>query len=53
MYKGKKLIGNKIYLDFPSVGATENIMMAATMAKGTTVIENAAQEPEINDLINF
>ncbi|WP_447411007.1 UDP-N-acetylglucosamine 1-carboxyvinyltransferase [Clostridium perfringens] len=51
--KAKKLVGSKIYLDFPSVGATENIMMAATMAKGTTVIENAAQEPEITDLINF
>lgn len=42
-----------IYLDFPSVGATENIMMAATMAKGTTVIENVAREPEIVDLANF
>ncbi|MDZ4994167.1 UDP-N-acetylglucosamine 1-carboxyvinyltransferase [Clostridium perfringens] len=51
--QAKKLIGNKVYLDFPSVGATENIMMAATMAKGTTVIENAAQEPEIIDLIKF
>jgi UDP-N-acetylglucosamine 1-carboxyvinyltransferase len=48
-----KLKGNKIYLDFPSVGATENIMMAATMAEGTTVIENAAEEPEIVDLANF
>ncbi|ELC8442078.1 UDP-N-acetylglucosamine 1-carboxyvinyltransferase [Clostridium perfringens] len=51
--QAKKLIGNKVYLDFPSVGATENIMMAATIAKGTTVIENAAQEPEIIDLIKF
>ncbi|EGT3615309.1 UDP-N-acetylglucosamine 1-carboxyvinyltransferase [Clostridium perfringens] len=51
--KAKNLIGNKVYLDFPSVGATENIIMAATMAKGTTVIENAAQEPEIIDLIKF
>lgn len=51
--QAKKLIGNKVYLDFPSVGATENIMMAATMATGTTVIENAAQEPEIIDLIKF
>lgn len=51
--KAKKLIGNRIYLDFPSVGATENIMMAATLAKGTTVIENAAKEPEIIDLANF
>lgn len=48
-----KLIGNRIYLDFPSVGATENIVMAAVLAKGTTVIENAAQEPEVIDLINF
>ncbi len=48
-----RLIGDKIYLDFPSVGATENIMMAATMAKGETVIENAAMEPEIVDLANF
>ncbi|KXG76269.1 UDP-N-acetylglucosamine 1-carboxyvinyltransferase [Thermotalea metallivorans] len=48
-----KLIGNKIYLDFPSVGATENIMMAATMAEGITMIENAAEEPEIVDLANF
>lgn len=48
-----RLIGAKIYLDFPSVGATENIMMAATLAKGTSVIENAAKEPEIVDLANF
>lgn len=48
-----ELIGNKIYLDFPSVGATENIMMAATMAKGETILENAAMEPEIVDLANF
>jgi UDP-N-acetylglucosamine 1-carboxyvinyltransferase len=48
-----RLKGAKIYLDFPSVGATENIMMAATLAKGTTVIENAAKEPEIVDLANF
>ncbi len=51
--KAEKLRGNKIYLDFPSVGATENLMMAATLAKGTTVIENAAAEPEITDLANF
>lgn len=51
--KAKKLIGNRIYLDFPSVGATENLMMAATLAKGTTIIENPAQEPEIVDLGNF
>lgn len=48
-----RLIGDKIYLDFPSVGATENIMMAATMAKGETIIDNAAMEPEIVDLQNF
>lgn len=48
-----ELIGNKIYLDFPSVGATENIMMAATMAKGETILENAAMEPEIVDLANL
>lgn len=47
------LIGNDVYLDFPSVGATQNIMMAATLAKGQTVIENAAKEPEIVDLANF
>ena len=47
------LVGNEIYLDFPSVGATENIMMAATMAKGQTMIQNAAKEPEIIDLANF
>ena len=51
--KAKKLIGNRIYLDFPSVGATENIMMAAVLASGTTIIENAAEEPEIWDLANF
>ncbi len=48
-----KLRGNNIYLDFPSVGATENIMMAATLAEGTTVIEHAAKEPEIIDLAMF
>lgn len=47
------LIGDTVYLDFPSVGATENIMMAAVLAVGTTVIENAAKEPEIVDLANF
>lgn len=47
------LKGARIYLDFPSVGATENIMTAAALAKGTTVIENAAKEPEIVDLANF
>ena len=45
-----KLRGAKIYLDLPSVGATENLMMAATLAEGTTLIENAAKEPEIDDL---
>ena len=45
--------GNKIYLDFPSVGATEHIMMAAALAEGTTIIENVAEEPEIVDLANF
>ena len=48
-----RLIGTKIHLDFPSVGATENLIMAATLAEGETVIENAAQEPEIVDLANF
>lgn len=48
-----RLRGAKIYLDFPSVGATENIMSAAVLAEGTTVIENAAVEPEIVDLANF
>ncbi|WP_028828922.1 UDP-N-acetylglucosamine 1-carboxyvinyltransferase [Proteocatella sphenisci] len=49
----EKLSGSKIYLDFPSVGATENIMMAAVRAEGITTIENAAEEPEIVDLANF
>ncbi|WP_291579322.1 UDP-N-acetylglucosamine 1-carboxyvinyltransferase [Clostridium sp. UBA6640] len=49
----EKLIGKKIYLDFPSVGATENIMMAAVLAEGETIIENAAEEPEIVDLATF
>jgi len=51
--KSEELIGTKIYLDFPSVGATENILMAAVTAKGKTTIENAAAEPEIADLANF
>jgi len=51
--RAKRIVGNRIYLDFPSVGATENIMMAAVLAKGTTIIENAAEEPEIWDLANF
>lgn len=50
---GKNLVGNKIYLDFPSVGATENIIMAAALADGQTIIENAAIEPEIVDLATF
>lgn len=48
-----KLTGAKIYLDFPSVGATENLMMAAALASGKSIIENAATEPEITDLANF
>jgi UDP-N-acetylglucosamine 1-carboxyvinyltransferase len=50
---GSKLKGAKIYLDVASVGATENIMMAASLADGVTTIENAAKEPEIVDLANF
>ncbi|HAA90411.1 MAG: UDP-N-acetylglucosamine 1-carboxyvinyltransferase [Thermoanaerobacterales bacterium 50_218] len=51
--EAKKLHGAEVHLDFPSVGATENIMMAAVMAQGTTIIRNAAREPEIIDLQNF
>ncbi len=47
------LQGNTIYFDFPSVGATENVLMAAVLAKGTTIVENAAQEPEIVALANY
>lgn len=47
-----KLVGARIYLDFPSVGATQNIMMAAVKAEGITIIENVAREPEIVDLAN-
>ena len=47
------LVGTRIYLDFPSVGATENLMIAACLANGTTTIENAANEPEIIDLADF
>jgi len=47
------LVGNLVLLEFPSVGATENVMMAAVRAKGTTVIDNAAREPEIADLAGF
>ncbi len=49
----EKMHGENIHLDFPSVGATENIMLAACMAEGTTVITNAAREPEITDLETF
>ncbi len=51
--EARELKGNHIYLDFPSVGATENLMMAAALAEGTTYIENAALEPEVVDLANF
>lgn len=51
--QAKALRGSDIYLDFPSVGATENILLAATRAKGITTIENAAAEPEICDLADF
>jgi len=49
----KKLHGAKIYLDFPSVGATENLIMAATLAEGETILENVAIEPEIVDLVTY
>ena len=49
----RKLQGAKIYLDYPSVGATETLMMAATLAAGETILDNAAQEPEVVDLANF
>jgi UDP-N-acetylglucosamine 1-carboxyvinyltransferase len=51
--QGKELTGTEIQLDYPSVGATENIMLAAVLAKGTTLIRNAAKEPEIADLQGF
>ena len=51
--EAKRLVGGKVLLNFPSVGATENLLMAATLAQGTTVIENAAREPEIADLVKF
>lgn len=51
--EAEELTGADIHLDFPSVGATENVMLAACMAKGTTVITNAAREPEIVDLASF
>lgn len=47
------LIGTTIFFDFPSVGATQNVIMASCLAKGTTILENAAQEPEIGDMIKF
>jgi UDP-N-acetylglucosamine 1-carboxyvinyltransferase len=49
----KNLKGNEIYIDFPSLGATENIMMAASLADGNTTIENAAKDPEVIELGNF
>jgi len=51
--KSQKLSNSRIVLDFPSVGATENLLMAATLVEGETLIENAAMEPEIEDLANF
>jgi len=51
--KATRLVGSEICLDFPSVGATENILLAATLAEGVTVIRNAAREPEVVDLQNF
>ncbi len=51
--KASKLCGTDIYLDIPSVGATENLMLAGVLAEGATRIQNAAQEPEIVDLANF
>ncbi|KXS45312.1 MAG: UDP-N-acetylglucosamine 1-carboxyvinyltransferase [Candidatus Frackibacter sp. T328-2] len=51
--KADRLTGAKIYLDYPSVGATMNIMLAAVLAEGQTVIENVAREPEIIDLANY
>jgi len=51
--EARRLTGARVYLDFPSVGATENIMMAAVLAEGQTIIENVAKEPEVVDLANF
>ena len=51
--EAEKLVGGKVLLNFPSVGATENLLMAAVLAEGRTVIENAAREPEIVDLVYF
>lgn len=53
LLEADELIGTSIYLDFASVGATINIMLAAVRAKGKTVIENAAKEPEIIDVANL
>jgi UDP-N-acetylglucosamine 1-carboxyvinyltransferase len=51
--RAERMVGSRIYLDYPSVGATENIMMAASLASGATIIENAAEEPEVVDLANY
>ncbi len=51
--KAKKLIGNSVYMDISSVGATINVMLAAVLAEGTTIIDNAAKEPHIVDVANF
>jgi UDP-N-acetylglucosamine 1-carboxyvinyltransferase len=51
--RADRLFGARIVLEFPSVGATENLLLAAVLAKGTTVIDNAAREPEIADLASF
>lgn len=51
--RAQQLVGARVYLDFPSVGATENIIMAAAVGHGQTILENAAKEPEIVDLANF
>ena len=51
--RADQLVGTRVLLEFPSVGATENLLMAAVRAKGTTVIDNAAREPEIADLAAF
>lgn len=51
--EAERLVGANIYLDIVSVGATINIMLAATRAEGQTIIENAAKEPEVVDVANF
>jgi UDP-N-acetylglucosamine 1-carboxyvinyltransferase len=51
--RAERLVGTRVLLEFPSVGATENLLMAAVLAQGTTVIDNAAREPEIADLADF